>query len=63
MDEIIDREVSSKFLDDAYKCKPDNLGHLLQKIEYEIQNRDHADSILLRAKTVVTSKIALINSK
>ena len=42
MDEIIDREVSSKFLDDAYKCKPDNLGFLLQKIEYEIQNRDHA---------------------
>lgn len=63
MDEIIDREVSSKFLDDAYKCKPDNLGHLLQKIEYEIQNRDHTDNILLRAKTVVTSKIALINSK
>ncbi|OEC88475.1 MULTISPECIES: hypothetical protein [Methanobacterium] len=63
MDEIIDREVSSKFLDDAYKCKPNNLGFLLQKIEYEIQNRDHADSILLRAKTVVTSKIALMNSK
>ena len=63
MDEIIDREVSSKFLDDAYKCKPDNLGHLLQKIEYEIQNRDHTDNILLRAKTIVTSKIALVNSK
>jgi hypothetical protein len=63
MDEIIDREISSKFLDDAYKCKPDNLGHLLQKIEYEIQNRDHTDNILLRAKTVVTSKIALVNSK
>ena len=63
MDEIIDREVSSKFLDDAYKCKPDNLGLLLQEIEYEIQNRGHTDSILLRAKTVVTSKIALINSK
>ena len=63
MDEIIDREISSKFLDDAYKCKPDNLGHLLQKIEYEIQNRDHTDNILLRAKTIVTSKIALVNSK
>jgi len=63
MDELIDREISSKFLDDAYKCKPDNLGHLLQKIEYEIQNRDHTDNILLRAKTVVTSKIALVNSK
>lgn len=63
MDEINDREVSSKFLDDAYKCKPDNLGHLLQQIEYEIQNRNHTDNILLRAKTVVTSKIALINSK
>ena len=63
MDEIMDREVSIKFLDDAYKCKPDNLGHLLQKIEYEIQNRHHTDNILLRAKTVVTSKIALANSK
>ena len=63
MDEVIDREVSSRFLDDAYKCKPDNLGNLLQKIEYEIQNRNHTDNILLRAKTVVTSKIALINSK
>ena len=63
MDEISAREISSRFLDDAYKCKPNNLGHLLQEIEYEIQNRNHADSILLRAKTIVTSKIALINSK
>ncbi len=63
MDEITDREVSSKFLDNAYKCKPNDLGHLLEKIEYEIQNRNHADNILLRAKTVVTSKIALMNSK
>jgi hypothetical protein len=63
MDEINDREISSRFLDNAYKCKPNELGHLLQKIEYEIQNRNHSDHILLRAKTVVTSKIALINSK
>jgi len=63
MDEINDREISSRFLDDAYKCKPNDLGHLLQKIEYEIQNRNHSDNILLRAKTVVTSKIALMNGK
>ncbi len=63
MDEISDREISRKFLDDAYKCKPNKLGHLLQKIEYEIKNRSHADNILLRAKTVVTSKMALMNSK
>jgi len=63
MDEITDREVSSKFLDNAYKCKPNDLRPLLQKIEYEIQNRNHADNILLRAKTIVTSKMALINSK
>jgi len=63
MNEINYREVSSRFLDDAYKCKPNDLGHLLQKIEYEIQNRNQRDNILLRAKTVVTSKIALMNSK
>ncbi len=63
MDEISDREISSKFLNDAYRCKPNDLRHLLQKIEYEIQNRNHADNILLRAKTIVTSKMALINSK
>lgn len=63
MDEINCREVSSRFLDDAYKCRPNDLGYLLQQIEYEIQNRNYTDSVLLRAKTIVTSKIALVNSK
>ncbi|WP_414469102.1 hypothetical protein [Methanobacterium sp. ACI-7] len=53
----------NKILKEAYRCKPQNLESLLQKIELEIKNSDHVDNILLRAKTVVTSKIALSNSK
>lgn len=56
-------EKSNKILDDAYKCKPSDLKHLLGKIEDEIKNRENVDNVLLRAKTVVTSKIALMNSK
>lgn len=57
------REELNKILKEAYQCKPGDLEALLQKIELEIKNSDNADNILLRAKTVVTSKIALINSK
>lgn len=63
LSDIIDRDISNNFLDEAYKCKPVNLEPLLQKIEFEIKNRGYADSVLLRAKTIVTSKMALINSK
>jgi predicted Zn-dependent protease with MMP-like domain len=52
----------NKLLNEAYRCKPENLQSLLQKIELEIKN-NNADNILLRAKMIVTSKIALINSK
>ena len=57
----IDR--ANDFLDAAYKCKPDNLEPLLQKIELKIKSSEHTDKILLRAKTVVTSKLALYYSK
>lgn len=63
MKDINDRDISNNFLDEAYKCKPVNLEPLLQEIEFEIKNRGYSDSILLRAKTIVTSKMALINSK
>ncbi|MGB9937290.1 MAG: hypothetical protein ACPK7O_06180 [Methanobacterium sp.] len=53
----------NNILKEAYRCKPQNLESLLQKIELEIKNSDHVDNILLRAKTVVTSKIALSHSK
>ncbi|MGZ7049508.1 MAG: hypothetical protein ACXVHO_05835 [Methanobacterium sp.] len=53
----------NKLLNEAYRCKPDNLESLLQKIELEIKNSNNVDNILLRAKTIVTSKIALLNSK
>ncbi|MBI5681321.1 MAG: hypothetical protein HZC47_10535 [Methanobacterium sp.] len=56
-------EKSNKILDNAYKCKPNDLEQLLHKIESEIKNSAYVDNILLRAKTVVTSKIALMNSK
>ncbi len=52
-----------KILNDAYRCKPGDLEQMLQKIELEIKNSHNPDSILLRAKMIVTSKIALINSK
>lgn len=53
----------NKLLKEAYRCKPSDLEALLQKIESEIKNNHNVDSILLRAKIVVTSKIASINSK
>ena len=60
---IKDKEVSSKFLEEAYRCKPEDLKYLLQKIEYEIQNRNQEDNILFRAKTIVTCKMTLMKSK
>lgn len=56
-------EELNKLLNEAYRCKPQNLESLLQKIELEIKNSNNVDNILLRAKMIVTSKIALINSK
>ena len=53
----------NELLDKAYHCKPDNLENLLQQIELEINNCHSVDNMLLRAKMIVTSKIALINSK
>ena len=63
MDNFDGIDVANTFLDAAYKCKPDNLEPLLQQIELEIKNSDHANKNLLRAKTVVTSKLALYHSK
>jgi hypothetical protein len=63
MDNFDNIDIASDFLDAAYKCKPDNLEPLLKKIELKIKNSDHADKVLLRAKTVVTSKLALYYSK
>jgi hypothetical protein len=44
-------------------CKVEDLESLLQKIELEIEKHDGKDRYLLSAKTMVTSKIALKNSK
>ncbi len=63
MDSFNGIDISNDFLDAAYKCKPDNLEPLLHEIELKIKNSDHTDKILLRAKTVVTSKLALYYSK
>lgn len=56
-------DISNNFLNEAYKCKTSDLESLLQKIETEIKNSDHIDKNLLRAKTIVTSKLALRYSK
>jgi len=63
MDYINCRNMSNNLLDEAYRCKPLELKHLLEKIELEIKNRKYSDNILLRAKMIVTSKMVLMNSK
>ena len=63
MNNIDNNDVSNSFLNAAYKCKPNDLESLLLKIENEIKNKDYKDNILLRAKTIVTSKLALLYSK
>lgn len=63
MDNFDSIDMATTFLDAAYRCKSSDLESLLQKIELEIKNSDHIDKSLLRAKTVVTSKLALHYSK
>lgn len=63
MDNFDDMDIANDFLDAAYKCKPNNLEPLLQKIELKIKNNDHTDKTLLRARMIVTSKLALYYSK
>lgn len=50
-------------IDQINHCKVEDLESLLQKIELEIEKRDRKDRYLLSAKTMVTSKIALKNSR
>lgn len=50
-------------LNRAYKCRPTDLESLLEEIELAIKNSDHIDKVLLRAKTVVTSKLAVYSCK
>lgn len=63
MDYINNRNISNNLLDEAYQCKEGELKSLLSKIESEIKNREYEDTILLRAKMIVTSKMVLMNSK
>ena len=50
-------------LKNAYKCKNTDLESLLEKIELAIKNSSNVDDILLEAKLVVTSKLAVNNYK
>jgi len=43
-------------------CKGEDLEALLQKIESKIEKSDEKDRLLLSAKTMVTSRIAVRNS-
>lgn len=54
---------SHNLLNKAYKCKAGNLESLLEEIELEIKNNSYNDKVLLRAKTVVTSKLAVYYCK
>ncbi len=56
-------ETSMQLLNQAYKCKAANLEALLEKIEFAIKNSNNVDKVLLEAKLVVTSKIAVNNRK
>ena len=50
-------------IDEINNCKIEELESLLQKIEAEIEKHGEKNRYLLSAKTMVTSKIALKNSK
>lgn len=57
------KNTSQELLNKAYKCKPADLESLLEKIELAIKNSEHIDKTLLRAKTIVTSKLAVNHCK
>lgn len=52
------KNMAQNLLNKAYKCKHKDLESLLKEIEIAIKNSDHVDKALLRAKRVVTSKLA-----
>jgi hypothetical protein len=60
---VKNRNTSNNLLNEAYRCKPADLELLLEKIEIAIKNSENIDKALLRAKTVVTSKLAVNNCK
>jgi len=51
-------ETCFNLLDMAYKCKPADLESMLERIELAIKNSELTDKSLLRAKTVITCKLA-----
>ena len=59
----INKNAAQNLLNKAYKCKPSDLESLLKEIELAIKNSEHRDNALLRAKTVVTSKLAVYYCK
>lgn len=56
-------DMAPNLLDEAFKCKPAELESMLERIELAIKNSEGTDKTLLRAKTVVTCKLVLHNSK
>ena len=59
----INKNIAQNLLNKAYKCKSTDLESLLKEIELAIKNSDHIDKVLLRAKTIVTSKLAAYSCK
>ena len=58
--EMIDNKYN--IIEEVNHCKGEDLEALLQKIEAEIKKSDEKDKLLLSAKTMVTSRIAVRNS-
>ena len=56
---------SEEILDQASKCKPEELEDLLNQIQTRIEqsNNKTQDRDLLRSKTIITSRLASMRSK
>lgn len=52
-----------KILEEACKCKPEELENLLKQVETIIQKSKNNDNDLLMAKTIITSRLASMRNK
>ncbi len=56
-------DTTPDLLEEAFRCKPDDLESMLERIELAIKDSELMDKSLLRAKTVVTCKLVGCHSK
>ena len=62
--QIKNQFISEEILDQASKCKSEELEELLNRIQMKLEqnNNKYNDRDLLRAKTIITSRLASIRS-